>query len=121
MSRKIKNIDSLLADPFYSVCSRQMFLNDHFCIGRITLEHALYYAGKRIDDHFAIIPLCAYSHSVDEWQDRGILNKEINEWIAINRMTEQDMQNYPRFDWGKRKKHLNEKLGIPRISEHASI
>jgi hypothetical protein len=94
---------------------RALLLEDHVCQGRITREHALYYAGKRLDEVFAIIFLCSYAHSVDEFQDIGILDKEINEWIAINRMTEEDMNRYSKFDWRHRKRYLNDVYGVPHL------
>ena len=77
---------------YHGKCLRALLLEDHECQGRITWEHALTYAGRQMDEYFAIIFLCAYSHSVDEFQDCGILDKQINHWIAINRMTEDDFE-----------------------------
>jgi len=58
------------------------------CAGRITKEHALYFAGRQLQDEEAILDICAYHHGVDEFQDRGGLDKERNVWIALNRMPE---------------------------------
>ena len=93
-------------------CYRKYFLNDHECGGRkFTLEHAIIYAGKQLDEFWAIVPLCAYSHSVDEYIDSGILNKEINEWIAIGRASSSDLAKYPKRDWGQRMRYLESKYG----------
>lgn len=107
--QKMKN--EMLGDPLYMKCLRAEICKDHACQGRITLEHVWIYAGRQINEIWAIIPLCAYAHSVDLFQDRGILNKEINEWLSINRMTEEDMQKYDRKDWKARKAWLNRKYG----------
>ena len=58
------------------------------CAGRLTKEHALYYAGKQLQDEWAILDICAYHHGVDGFQDRGDLNKEKHIWIALNRAPE---------------------------------
>lgn len=103
-------------NPFYKVCARNLYLNDHECKGRITMEHALIYAGKQVDDPFAIVPLCAYSHGVDEFQGNNILDKEINHWIALNRATENDFVKYYKSDWRQRKVYLNSKFGeLPTV------
>lgn len=79
------------ADPAYKKCMRRELLHDHECKGRITREHAIIYAGNQVDAVWAIIPICAYAHSVDEYQDGGILDKKINEWIALNRASDADI------------------------------
>lgn len=104
--------ERLMADPRMKVCMRNMALRDHVCDGRITFEHALIYAGRQMDEVFAIISLCAYSHSVDRFQDNHVYNRQISEWIAINRMTPADEARYPRGDWAQRRKHLNGVFGL---------
>lgn len=96
-------------EPF--CCEREMHLHDHECKGRITREHAVYYAGKKIDEAWAIVLLCAWAHEVDQFQDGGGMVKEIGEWIAINRMTKEDEARFPRKDWKQRRKYLNGKYG----------
>lgn len=98
-------------DPLYLVCARQYYLRDHVCQGRITREHAVIYGGRQVDERWAIVPICAYAHGVDNFQDCGILNKEINLWIALNRMTPADEAKYPRRDWARERRFLNGKYG----------
>ncbi len=105
--------------PF--ACERRLALRDHECEGRITREHAILYAGRRIDEPWAIVLLCAKAHSVDEFQDIGILNKEINEWLAICRMSRRDEKKYARVDWGQRRTYLCGKFGTLRISTVGSV
>lgn len=98
------------------ICERKRLLNDHACKGRLTLDHALEFAGKRIDEPFALVATCAWAHSVDQYQDNGEHAKNtdvINEWIALNRMTETDLENYPIFDYEQRKAYLNSIYGVP--------
>jgi hypothetical protein len=100
--------------PF--ACERQLALHDHECSKRITREHALLYAGRQIDEAWAVVLLCSKAHSVDEYMDCGILNKEINEWIALCRMTRKDEQRYPRVNWRQRRSYLCGKYGTFPLS-----
>lgn len=85
---------------------------DGGCAGRITREHALIYAGRQIDEPWAIIKICARHHGVDEWQDRGDMNKEKNVWIALNKANDQDLTKYSKaIDYIRERKRLNEKYG----------
>lgn len=90
----------LSEDPYYRVCARG-WENCSPCSGRITWEHALTYAGRQIQERFAIIPLCAFHHSVDQFQDGGGMNKRINVEIAMSRATEADRDKYPLLPWRK--------------------
>ncbi len=58
------------------------------CQGRLTKEHALYHAGKQLQDDWAILDICEFHHSVGPFQDRGDLKKEKHTWIALNRAPE---------------------------------
>ena len=50
------------------------------CRGRKnTIEHVF---GRKNEELWNCITLCAYHHSVDEYQDGGGLNKEINKYYA---------------------------------------
>lgn len=105
-------------DKFYKKCSRC----DKTCKGRITFEHVFIYAGRQINEPWAIIPLCAYHHSVDLFQDNGVLDKEINQWIALNRGTTQDFNKYPRFNFQRLKEYLNNKYGTSNNGEtHSKV
>ena len=80
----------LSKDSYYKKCSRKEVFNDHECQGRIRLEHSLIYGGRQIQERWAIVPLCEFAHSVDNFQDGGILNKEKNLYIALSRATIED-------------------------------
>lgn len=114
ISQRVKK--QISADPLSDRCFRKMALRDHTCGGRITLEHAFIYRGRQIDEVWAIVPICARAHGVDQYQGSDIFNKEINQWIAINRMTEEDEQKYPRTDWKQLRKYLNGKYGEFKLS-----
>ena len=87
--RKIPNKlrDELAFAPYYKVCARK---NDD-CAGRITWEHACYYAGRQINERWSIIPLCVRHHLGDKFA------KNINQAIAYSRATDEDLQKYPKL------------------------
>jgi hypothetical protein len=87
----------LSKDPYYRACARE----SAECRGRITWEHALTYAGRQIQERFAIIPLCEFHHSVNEFQDGGGMNKRINVEIALDRATQADKVKYSLLPWKK--------------------
>lgn len=84
----------MLDNPYYQRCIR-----NSGCRGRITLEHALKYSGRQINEIWAIVPVCAYHHCVDQYQDCGDMDKRFHEYVAISRMTAEDRKKYPRRDW----------------------
>lgn len=66
-------------------------------------EHAFIYAGKQINEDWAIVPVCPYHH-------RGAgLDKEFNQYVAVSRATDEDFAKYPRFDWQRLKLRLTKK------------
>jgi hypothetical protein len=84
-------------DPYYKICARK----NEDCDGRITWEHAFIYAGRQVQEEWAIIPLCVHHHL-----GTG-LNKEINHLIALLRADLDDISaRMPRFDWRKRLAYL---------------
>ncbi len=86
ISPKVK--EQLLQEP--QVCARLA----PECKGRITWEHAWTYAGKQIDEAWAIIFLCEYHHAVNNYQDNGNLNKKINQWISLKKATDEELKKY---------------------------
>ena len=88
--------NQLAADPFFARCARWREGN---CDGRITWEHAIIYAGRQVNERWAIIPLCAYHHAVDDHQDGGDLDKDLNVLIALSRAEPSELEKYPKRDW----------------------
>lgn len=62
------------------------------CQGRITKEHALYFAGKQLQDEEAILDICEFHHDVGPFQGIGDLNKEKHTWIALSRLSDQRLR-----------------------------
>lgn len=103
-------------DPTYQSCLRARVLSDHVCLpdpmtGRlIEWEHALFHAGRKINEKWAIIPSCWWAH-------RGPgLDKAINQWLALNRATIGDFEKYPRQNFIGRRDILNRRYGVPDLS-----
>ena len=88
-------------------CERRELFHDHECQGRLTMEHVWIYSGCQINEVWAIIHICDWAHSTNGFQDRGGLDKEINEFISLRRATPQDLAKYPRRDWIIRKRYLD--------------
>lgn len=81
---------------YYKKCARKGV----DCRGRITIEHALIYSGRQINELWALLPLCWYHHI-----GKG-LDKRYNEHLALQRATDEDLAKYPKADWTRRKKYL---------------
>lgn len=79
----------ILDDPFYERCSR----SSPECSGRITWEHAFTYAGKQVQEAWAIIPLCWHHHL-----GSGLVKRE-NQRIAASRASDADRAKYPKLSW----------------------
>ena len=102
-------------DPYYQKCARKELLNDHECepdplTGKlIEWEHTHYWQGKQLQEKWAIIPICWLVHR------GGELNKEINEWIALNRATDDELEKISKVvDYQRLKVYLNKKYETTR-------
>lgn len=97
----------LAADPFMRRCFRSA---EGTCLGRIgnpEWEHAHKYAGRRVNERWAIIPCCTFHHR------GGGLDKNLNRYATLLRMTEEELdeakRKYPRENWDQLKKWLTAK------------
>lgn len=98
-------------DPLYKTCA--LFGQEgHECGGRITFEHAIMFSGKRYQTKWAIIPLCARGHEVDQFQDAHTMNKELNIWVALNNATDEELRAISKAkDYIFERDRLNKKYG----------
>ncbi|MBN8966102.1 MAG: hypothetical protein J0H89_12160 [Rhizobiales bacterium] len=102
----------LAADPYYRHCAYQDVVGRHFCEGRITWEHALYFQGVQIQKRFAILPLCEKAHGIGRFMDAGDLDKRINQWIALNRATDAELRAISKaVDYIHHRDYLNRLYG----------
>ena len=109
MPSKLKK--DIFNDNWYLKCCR---VDDKAnCSGRMTKEHALYYAGSQVQEKWAIISLCWYHHL-------GFgLNKEYNQWVALYRLfnnkewLKDAKKNYKKAipSWEQKLKYLNKIYG----------
>lgn len=79
-------------DPNYQTCMRNVLLGDHTCerdpikpYQAVEWEHVGTFGGKQIQKRWAIISICYLVHR------GGLLDKEINLWIALNRASDEDL------------------------------
>ena len=97
-------------DPEYLRCSITTL---HACRGRITREHAIIVAGKKVQKRWAIIPACAAAHGVDQFQDAGTeVPKAVRRWVALNRATDEELLEYPKANLLQERGRLNAQYGI---------
>lgn len=102
----------ILADPYYKQCALSGFPR-HDCEGRVTWEHAIIYAGKQLNQKWAIVPLCAKAHAVDRFQDAGTMVKDRAVWIALNRATDLELLQVSKgINYHREKDRLNRKYGV---------
>ena len=98
----------LNADPWMHKCCLAVFAWHH-CAGPIEWEHRWKYAGKRIQERWAILPVCKYGHEIKTrgTNDRGaqIIKDELAR-ISLSRATAEDLAKYPRFNWAQEKERL---------------
>ncbi len=106
----------MASKPFYKVCARRALLKDHECGANplngqlIEWEHAIIFAGKQLNEEWAIVPICYYSHR------GGGLVKEINVWIALNRATDAELEAISKAtDYKHERNRLNKIYGMPKL------
>lgn len=99
LSAKVKKV--IDTDPYYRVCARR----SSECDGRLTMEHALLYAGRQVDEAWAIVPLCWHHHLGPG------LNKRINKLLAFRRATERDFKKYSKAGWKVEAAWLEHSIG----------
>ena len=90
----------IATNPYYRVCARAA---EGECDGIITIEHAYIYAGKQINEIWALLPLCWYHHLGD-----GLI-KWLNQYLALERATDEDLAKYPKNDWKQLRHYLRKK------------
>lgn len=84
----------------------------HLCDGRITFDHAIIFGGKQLQEDWAILPLCAKGHGVDEFQGHANVAKEKRTWIALNRAPGNRLMEISKaMDYVAYRERLNKKYG----------
>jgi hypothetical protein len=96
----------MAADPFYERCciTGSMAKN---C--KVEWHHALIFAGKQVQEKFAILPLRADIHA------SIVKYKKECDWIMLNRATDEQLEKYSRArDLKRERDRLNKIYGTPR-------
>ena len=106
------------ADSEYQYCMLRAY-PDHECEGRITMEHAILHSGKRLQKKWAIVAICARAHEVDEFQDAGTMDKDLNIWCALNRATDSELKEISKCkDWIRERDRLNDVYGDYKLADN---
>lgn len=87
----IKMRDELQEDNFMKTCC----LQSEMCKGKIEWHHNLIYAGKRINEKGAILPVCQEHHRQEATFKRKL------DIIMYTRMTDEERNKYPKKIWIK--------------------
>ena len=87
-------------DEFYTVCcvSGKPGTNED----PLEWHHVWTYAGKQINEKWAIVPLKKSKH--DEFDSNGSLRCKVRS-ISLKRATDEDLRKYPRMNWDQAKKY----------------
>lgn len=98
------------ADAYYHQCARHEALRDHECrpdplTGKlIEWEHAIIFAGRQLNEKWAIVPICWLVHR------GGYMVKEINEWLALRRAPKGRLKELSKaVDYEQKLRYLNQK------------
>jgi hypothetical protein len=92
----------IASDPRMKFCIHQTAL----CRGKVEWEHAFVYAGKQINEWWAIIGVCVYHH-----RGQG-LDKGFNKYMALKRLNgdfSELEQKYSRENWQQIWNYLSNK------------
>lgn len=76
------------------------------CEGKIEWDHVFIYAGRQINEKWALVGVCSKHH----YEKNG--NQLLKEAIARNSLrlaTNEDLEKYPRKNWAQIKKSLGMK------------
>lgn len=107
-------------NPEYTRCALTL---PHDCRGRITRSHDVYVAGKKVQRMWAVPPICAAAHGVDEFQDAGtMVPQRMRRWVALNRATDEELMEFPKAGLIRERERLNLEYGpyiAPPIPQHA--
>ena len=82
------------------------------CQGRLTKDHTIIFAGKQVQEDWAIVDVCAFHHGVDQFQDCGDLDREKHTYYALCKATEDDLSRFSKVvDYIALKERLTKKYG----------
>ena len=102
--------NEILSDQFYTRCALAHCVGG--CAGRVTWEHAIIFAGRQLNEKWAIVPLCELHHGVNSYQDVTAPQKERSLWVAVNMATDAELIAVSKaVDYRRERERLNAKYG----------
>ena len=100
ISAKVKK--QLLADIRMKRCAIEHLAED-LCEGRTEFHHVWIYAGRQVDEPWAILGGCSHHHGMVSKSRRV---KQAFELVSLERATPADLAKYPRAEWYRLKVNL---------------
>lgn len=79
----------------------------HKCEGRIEREHVWIYAGRQIQEVWAIVSVCTGWHRLKNFGSP--LEKDWHRYVSLTLASDDDLKKYPRFNWKQEKQRLAHK------------
>lgn len=108
--QKVNNVPKKLKEKWATekqVCCRA---DEGNCDGSLTKDHTIIFAGKQLQEDWAIVDACEYHHAVGKFQSGGDLNREKHTWVALNRATDEQLIAISKaINYLKLRERLNEK------------
>lgn len=108
--------DELNKDPFMKRCVIARLGIKHPCTISPQFHHVWTYAGKQINEKFAILPVCPHVHR-HEVDYRNTL-----EFISLGRASREELDRYPKYNWLQKLEQLYydcKKLDLSKLNERA--
>ena len=104
-------------DPFMSLCIHRHYNYKVIaCSGGVPEWHHVWrYAGRQIQERFAVVPVCCELHR-NEQRDRDFIR-----WVSLNKASEEELARYPRIDWAVIRANLDETFGHLRMRRKTGI
>jgi len=95
--------DKLNEDPWMARCCYKK------CGKMPQWHHCFHYKDRSIQSEFNIVPACPKHHDQATPHKNGYKQevREYFEWIAIQRMTDKDLFDYPKKDWFAHARYLS--------------
>jgi len=110
--QKLRN--EMAADPFYKECC---LTGTPARFEKVDWHHCWKFAGKQINEKWAIVPVWWYMHS-PLGSPESVHNCRMTEiqikLISLGRATKEDLAKYP-MDWDKERKRLEYELNEKKV------
>lgn len=111
----MNNVPQHLKEKWNGEKTKCCRIDEDNCKGRLTKDHTIIYAGKQVQEDWAIVDVCEYHHGVNKYQDTGDLNREKHTWVALNKATDDELIKISKaVDYLALRERLNKKYGTTR-------